>query len=501
MNNSMKRVVIVGGGTAGWVSAAMMARVLSLKDCSVTLVESDDIGTIGVGEATIPTIIDFHRMLGIDEADFVRETQATFKLGIEFKGWGAAESRYFHPFGTYGREFDSVSFHQYWLRAKSLTNCGDLSDYSLCGLAAEQGKFLPSSNDPKSILSNMGYAYHFDAGLYAKFLRRYSEARGVTRIEGKVVEVGQRGDGFIECIKLASGQSVEGDFFLDCTGFAGLLIDKTFKVGFDDWSDLLPANRAVAVPSENVGATKPYTLSMAHESGWQWRIPLQHRTGNGMVYSSEFMSDDEATAKLMANLEGPALAEPRCLKFKTGRRKKSWHKNCLAVGLAAGFMEPLESTAIHLVQTSVSRLLMLFPGLDFNPADINEFNAQTEREYEFIRDFIILHYHANQRTEPLWKYCREMPVPESLTHRMALFANRGRIFEREEDLFKKASWIAVLRGQGIEPAHYDPIADYRPEARLLGMLEEMRQVFRSGVDAMPSHDEYIAQLCRRQRAA
>jgi len=496
-NNKLSKVVIVGGGTAGWVCASALARVLALKDCSVTLVESDAIGTIGVGEATIPTIQTFHKMLGVKEVDFVRECQATFKLGIDFKGWGSKDSQYFHPFGQYGREFDSVSFHQYWMRANRFNDCGELDDYSLCTLAAQQGKFVPSSNDPNSILSTLGYAYHFDAGLYAKFLRRYAENKGVKRIEGKVIDVAQRQqDGFIESIKMESGQVIDGDFFIDCSGFAGLLIDKTLKVEFEDWSDLLPADRAVAVPSENVGATKPYTISMAHDAGWQWRIPLQHRTGNGLVYSSRFMSDDEASATLLANLEGEALADPRTLKFRTGRRKQSWHKNCLAVGLAAGFLEPLESTAIHLVQTSISRLLLLFPGQEFDQADINEFNAQTEREYEFIRDFIILHYHLNQRQEPMWQYCRDMTIPESLRNRMALFANRGRIFEREEDLFKKASWIAVLRGQGIEPNRYDPIADYKPSERLLAMLQEMRQLFKSGVEAMPTHDEFIAKHCK-----
>ena len=501
-NNKISRVVIVGGGTAGWVCAAALSRVLAAKNCSVTLVESDAIGTIGVGEATIPTIQSFHKMLGVSEAEFVRETQATFKLGIDFQGWGEQQSQYFHPFGQYGREFDSVSFHQYWMRAQALGETADLSEYSLCTLAAQKGKFIPSSNDPNSILSTLGYAYHFDAGLYAKFLRRYAEERGVRRIEGKVVDVSLRpADGFIDSVKLQSEQIIEGDFFIDCSGFAGLLIDKTLKVGFDDWTHLLPANRAIAVPTENVGPTKPYTQSMAHAAGWQWRIPLQHRTGNGLVYSSAFMSDDEAMSTLMSNLEGQPIADPRLLKFTTGRRKESWHKNCLAVGLAAGFMEPLESTAIHLVQTSISRLLLLFPGQEFNQADINEYNQQTEREYEFIRDFIILHYHANQRSEPLWQYCREMKVPDTLAHRIELFSNRGRIFEREEDLFKKASWLAVLRGQGINPAQYDPIADGKPEARLLAMLQEMRQVFSAGVDAMPSHDEFIAQNCRSASVA
>jgi tryptophan halogenase len=497
MDNSIKNVVIVGGGTAGWVTAAALARVMPPETCQVTLVESDAIGTVGVGEATIPPIQHYHQMLGLNEVEFIRCTQATFKLGIDFIGWGRQDSHYFHPFGQYGREFDSVSFHQYWLRAQTLADCGDLSDYSMCTLAARQGRFAPSNSDPGSLLSTMGYAYHFDASLYAACLREYAEVRGVNRVEGKVIDVRlDSNDGFIRSVTLASSQQVEGDFFIDCTGFAGLLIEKVMNVGFENWSHYLPADRAVAVPSANVGPARPYTQSIARSAGWQWRIPLQHRTGNGFVYCSDHISDDEATETLLSNLEGEALASPRTLSFTTGRRHHSWHKNCLAIGLSAGFLEPLESTSIHLIQTSVSRLLQLFPGKDFNPADIREFNQQTQREYEFVRDFIILHYHANQRPEPLWQYCRSMDIPQTLADRIELFKHRGRIFEREEDLFKKASWLAVLRGQGVHPEAYDPIANAKPEGRLVEMLQEMRRVFRGGVEAMPQHDEFIDQYCR-----
>ncbi|MCX2802472.1 tryptophan 7-halogenase [Microbulbifer thermotolerans] len=496
-NNNIRHIVIAGGGTAGWSAAAALARVLAGSGSTITLVESEAIGTVGVGEATIPTIHTFHRMLGIDETEFVRATQATFKLGIEFRGWGSADNRYFHPFGHYGREFDSIPFHQYWLYGSRFEDCGNLSEYSLCTLAAERGRFLPANSDPRSILSQLGYAYHFDAGLYAKFLRNYAERLGVRRQEGQVVDVTLRKeDGAIRELVMASGQRVEGDFFIDCTGFAGLLIGGALNVGYEDWSHLLPANSAVAVPSENVGPTAPYTRSTAAAGGWQWRIPLQHRTGNGFVYSSRFLSDEQAVETLLQNLEGRALAEPRQLRFTTGRRKKFWHKNCVALGLAAGFMEPLESTAIHLVQTSISRLLLLFPGRELHPADIEEFNRQTAREYEYIRDFIILHYHANQRSEPLWQYCREMPVPETLTHRIALFRNRGRFFEREEDLFKTASWLAVLMGQGIQPQGYHPVMEGKTPQKVLGMLREMRELLRSGAEAMPTHDEFIAQNCR-----
>lgn len=498
-NNNIKRIVIVGGGTAGWLTACSLARVLPRQDYDITLVESEAIGIVGVGEATIPTIRDFHTMLGINEAEFVRRTQATFKLGIEFHNWSKAGDRYFHPFGQYGREFDSVSFHQYWLRARQSVDCGDLSEYSLCTLAAAAGKFMPSSSDPDSVLSNMGYAYHFDASLYAKFLREVGEATGVKRLEGKVVDVRLRPEnGFVDSVFLEpngdeAGQRIEGDLFIDCSGFAGLLIGQTLNVDYEDWSHLLPANRAVAVPSENVGSTRPYTMSIARAAGWQWRIPLQHRTGNGFVYCSDYLSDDEASQILMSNLEGEALAEPRLLRFKTGRRTKSWHKNCVALGLAAGFLEPLESTAIHLVQAAVSRLLQIFPGAEFNEVEIDEFNLQTAREYDLVRDFIILHYHANQRAEPLWQHTRAMPVPESLTHKIKLFQNRGRFFERQDDLFKKASWLAVMRGQIGDPAGYDPIADSKAQGRLVEVMQEMRQVFQRSVEAMPAHDVFMAE--------
>jgi len=497
MNHKINRIVIVGGGSAGWSTAAGLARVLGTEQSSITLIESDAIGIIGVGEASIPPMQAFHKTLGLNEADFVRKTQATFKLGIEFQGWGTANSRYFHPFGDYGRELDSVSFHQYWLRAQSLGMGADLAEFSLCTLAAAMGKFAPGNSDPNSILSNMGYAYHFDAGLYAKMLREYSENLGVNRHEGKITEVANRGsDGFISHVVMESGEKIEGDLFIDCSGFASLLIGKNLGVKFDDWTHLLPANRAVAVAAENRGPTAPYTMSMAHAGGWQWRIPLQHRCGNGLVYSNEFLSDDEASQTLLNNLAGPAIADPRVIKFTTGRRAESWHKNCIAIGLAAGFMEPLESTAIHLVQASISRLLQLFPGQEFNQADINEFNQQTEREYQYIRDFIILHYHANKRPEPLWQYCQNMQIPDSLTHKIELFSNRARIFEREEDLFKKASWVAVLLGQGIHPQNYDAVADRKSPERLRKIMQEMRMMLRQGAEAMPSHDEFIEQQCK-----
>lgn len=500
-NNAINEIVIVGGGTAGWLTAAAFSRVLPEKQYKVTLVESDMIGAVGVGEATIPPIRDFHRMLGVNEAEFVRATQATFKLGIEFENWGRDKRAYFHPFGEYGREFDSVAFHQYWQRGQQLGNKADLSDYSLCTVAAKRGKFAPNSNDPQSVLSSIGYAYHFDASLYAMFLREYSEKNGVVRIEGKVVDVDlDNENGQIQSIRLDSSQTISGDFFIDCTGFSALLIGKALGVDYEDWSHVLPANRAFAVQTEkDTGAIKPYTISTAHSSGWQWKIPLQHRAGNGLVYSDQFIDDDKACELLMNNLSGRPLTEPRQLSFTTGKRVKSWHKNCVAIGLSSGFLEPLESTSIHLIQTAISRLLQLLPGKEFCTADINEYNDGVNREVEFIRDFIVLHYHLNQRAEPLWEYCREMPVPDSLSHKIEMFQNRGRLFDDQYDLFKKASWVAVMKGQGITPNYYDSVADYKPADRLLELLAEMRKVFSGAADAMPTHDEFIAQNCAAPR--
>lgn len=496
-NNKLDKIVIVGGGTAGWITAASLIRVLPAKEYSICLVESDQIGTVGVGEATIPPIREFHRMLGVSEQEFIRKTQATFKLGIEFDGWSKEGQSYFHPFGEYGRQFDSVAFHQYWLRANSLQDCGKLEEYSLSSIAAKQNKFAPTSRDPKSILSGIGYAYHFDASLYAKFLRGYSENLGITRIEGKVQDVCLNTEtGFIESLQLESEQRIEGDLFIDCTGFAGLLIDKALKVGFDDWTDYLPANSAWAVQtSKPSGQTHPYTKSIARSSGWQWRIPLQNRTGNGLVYSNEFISDDEALHQLLNNLETEPTIDPRKLRFTTGKRKQSWHKNCVAIGLSSGFLEPLESTSIHLIQTSVTRLLQLFPGKEFNQSDINEYNQSVNREMEFVRDFIILHYKVNQRPGGLWEYCRSMQIPDSLAHKIELFSNRGRVIDEKYDLFKTASWVAVMHGQGISPKNYDPIANSKPADRLVQVMNEMRQAMANAANALPSHDDFIRDNC------
>ena len=496
-NRKIRRIVIVGGGTSGWMTASGLIALLPKDDYQITLIESDQIGTVGVGEATIPPLRLFNNELGISEAEFMRETGATFKLGIEFHNWLRQGEHYFHPFGQYGRNIDSVPFHQYWLRAKQHGDTSDLGEYSLCEVMARSNKFAPNSPDPKSVLSKAGYAYHLDAGRYANFLRKYSEKRGVNRVEGKVTDVRLReADGYIESVQLESVEVIEGDFFIDCSGFRGLLIEGALKTGYEDWSHFLPCDRALAVPSENVGPKRPYTMSLAHAAGWQWRITLQHRTGNGHVFCSKYMSEDEATAILLDNLEGEPLAEPRLLPFKTGRRKKFWNKNCVAIGLSAGFMEPLESTSIHLIQQSVAQLVNLFPGEEFNEAEIEEFNNTTIRDYELIRDFLILHYHANERTEDFWKHCQTMEIPESLQHRIALFKNRGRMFIENENLFKLDSWLAVLNGQGVTPSAYDPVIDRKDPSKVNEFLQSTKQSFIKAATAAQSHDEFVARNCR-----
>ena len=496
--NNIRRIVIVGGGTAGWMSASGFAGMLPKGDYDITLVESEMIGTVGVGEATIPPIRIFNSNLQIDESEFMKKTGATFKLGIEFHNWKVKGEHYFHPFGNYGRELDGVKFHQYWMSARANRSCADLSEFSLCEVMARGHKFAPDSQDPKSVLSTIGHAYHFDAGLYARFLREYSEKRGVTRVEGIVSEVKQREqDGFIESIQLESGQIIEGDLFIDCSGFRGLLIEQTLKTGYEDWTDLLPCDRAIAVPSENVGkTTRPYTMSTAHAAGWQWRIPLQHRTGNGHIFSSQHMSEDEATQILLDNLEGEALGEPRTLPFKTGRRKKFWNKNVVAIGLSAGFMEPLESTSIHLIQQAVGQLIGLFPGQEFDQAEIDQFNDMTARDYELIRDFLVLHYYVNERDEDFWQMCQNMDIPHSLRQRIALFNNRGRLHIEQENLFKPTSWLAVMYGQGLYPSGYDQMADRRDGEKLDQYLEDVQRSFAKAAKSMPTHDAFIAKHCK-----
>ena len=492
----IRRVVIVGGGTAGWMAAATLAKVMGNR-LDIRLVESDEIGTIGVGEATIPQIRLFNNTLGIDENEFVRATRGTFKLGVEFVDWLRPGHAYMHAFGRIGgRDLGAVPFHQYWLKLHQAGEAGVLDDYVFNAVAARQGKFMRGADVADSPLSDVAHAFHFDAGLYARYLRRFAEARGVRRIEGKVVETRLRGgDGFIESVLLDGGETVGGELFIDCSGFRGLLIEQALQTGYDDWSQWLPCDRAIAVPSENTGPPAPFTRSTARKAGWQWRIPLQHRTGNGMVYCSDFISDDEAAAGLLGHLEGPALADPRPLRFTTGMRRRTWNRNCVAIGLASGFMEPLESTSIHFIQSALARLLRLFPDTRFEAADIDEYNRQTRFEYERSRDFLVLHYIANERSESFWRRCRETPVPDSLARKIALFRSHGRVVRENEELFAESSWIQVLLGQGIVPRSYHPMADGFGDDETRRMVAGVRRVLDSCAAAMPSHAEFIARHC------
>ena len=494
---ALRRVVILGGGTSGWMTAAALAKVLRGR-WQIELVESEEIGTVGVGEATIPMIRLYNSVLEIDEDEFIRETQATFKLGIEFVNWGRIGDRYIHGFGKFGRELLTVPFHHYWLKLHQAGQVGDLERWSINRMACRAGKFMradPATGD--SPLAEIVHAFHFDASLYARYLRRYAEARGVVRTEGKVAQVAQRAEGDIEALVLASGRRVEGELFIDCSGFRGLLIEQTLATGYEDWSQWLPVDRAWAVPCDHGGEFTPYTRATARRSGWQWRIPLQHRIGNGHVYCSDFISDDEARAELLAQLDGRPQAEPRQLRFVTGKRRKTWNRNVIAVGLAGGFLEPLESTSIHLVQAAIDKIVTFFPDRGFAAADIEEFNAQMDFEFTRIRDFIILHYKLTQRDDsPFWRRCRDMPVPESLSRRMALYESRGRIFRENNELFSEVAWLQVMQGQGLVPRSHHPLVDIQSPEATLEYLRSIETVIERCVEFMPTHADYIARHCK-----
>jgi tryptophan halogenase len=496
-DHRLRNIVIVGGGTAGWMTAAALGRFLKDGHTRVTLIESEEIGTVGVGESTIPQINIFNRMLGLDENEFVRRTKATFKLAIEFVDWKAIGHSYYHPFGPFGLDMEGVSFHAYWLRLKAMGEAADLGEYSLEALAAAQSKFMRANQQPNSPLGRIAHAYHIDAGLYARFLRDYAQARGVRRQEGKIVEVHQRAtDGFIEAVTLESGQRVEGDLFIDCSGFRGLLIEQTLKTGFEDWSHWLLNDRAVAVPCELGGSRQPVTRATARPAGWQWRIPLQHRLGNGYAFSSAHISEDEATAYLLANLDGAPLIEPFALRFKAGRRLKSWNKNVVAIGLSAGFMEPLESQSIHLIQVGIARLLAMFPDKRFQQPDIDRFNRVMQFEYETIRDFLILHFKATRRNDTAyWDYLRDMPIPDYLADKIAVFESHGRVFRENEELFTDTSWFAVMVGQGLEPRGHDPMADIMSDDELRSRMANIHAVIARSAEAMPDHMRFIADNC------
>ncbi len=491
----IKKIVIVGGGTAGWMTAAALSNQLQIG-CEIVLVESDAIGTVGVGEATIPPIKNFNQILGISENDFLKHTQGSFKLGIQFINWGRQGHQYFHPFGTFAKPFDTVSLHHYWWQAHQRGEASSLDDYCMAWAAAKKNRFNIPSPDQRNVLSTFDYAYHFDAGLYAKYLRQLSESRGVVREEGEITAVQLHNDsGFVESVTLASGKVIEGELFIDCSGFKGLLIEQALHTGFEDWTHWLPCDRAWAVPSEK-GEFTPYTMSTAHEAGWQWRIPLQHRTGNGHVFCSSYMDEERARDVLIENLDSAPLGEPRLLKFTTGRRKQFWNKNVVAIGLSGGFLEPLESTSIHLIQAGIAKLLAFFPDSDFDEGTIAQYNRIATIEMENIRDFIILHYALNERDDgELWRYCANMALPDRLVERIEQFKHYGRLIPGEKDLFGDASWLAVHIGQFNLPEKIDPLASYR-KVEATDWLQKLNRAMNAAADQMPTHQQYIDKFCK-----
>lgn len=492
MADTLRRVAIIGGGSAGWMAAAALSAAVS-RDTEIVLVESETIGTVGVGEATIPPIRYFNQRLGIDEATFIRETQGSFKLGIEFVGWGRPGEAYFHPFGQYGAEFDYVPFYHYWLREYLAGRAERIDDYSMAWGAAAAGKFDHPSREPNRIQSTFDYAYHFDAVLYAAYLRRFSEERGVIRREGVVTDVALHPEsGHVRSVTLGDGSVVEAELFIDCSGFRGLLIEGALRTGYEDWSHWLPCNRAVAVPCTKTGPMLPYTRSTAREAGWQWRIPLQHRTGNGYVHCDAFVSQEEAARVLLANLDGEPLADVRTLRFTTGRRRKFWNRNVVAIGLSAGFMEPLESTSLHLIQYGIMRLLALFPGTSMSPLLAEEYNRLTAQEYERIRDFLVLHYFANAREDgELWRYCARMDIPDTLRYKIEQFRSHGVVVAEDGELFRNPSWIAVYLGQNIVPERAPAMTAMRADVPATSRIADVRRAIAEAAAAMPTHQDYV----------
>ena len=500
--HAIREVVVVGGGTAGWMAAAAFSRLLDAGTTRITVVESDEIGTVGVGEATIPPLIAYNSMLDINEDEFLSATQGTFKLGIEFVDWGAPGERYFHPFGPHGQDFRGVHFHQLYLRELKRRALPDIAEWSMSAVAAGLGRYARPGADARLPFSQLVYAFHFDAGLYARFLRAYAERRGVSRVEGRIVDTAlDGGTGHVDSVKLADGTVIPGELFIDCSGFRGLLIEQALETGYEDWTHWLPCDRAIAVPTTYPGQPDPFTRSTARNGGWQWRIPLQHRMGNGLVYASAHLADDEAEQTLLANLEGEPLAEPRRLAFTTGRRKLAWSRNVVSLGLSSGFVEPLESTSIHLIQSGIVKLLALFPDRRFDPVERDEYNRQMQDVFEDVRDFIVLHYKATRRDDSeLWKYCAAMDVPDSLKWKMELWRSKGRLFREGRELFATASWVAVMLGQGIVPQEPEPAADALDPDYIAEALDKMRLSYRKFAEHMPTHGEFIARSCAAAKA-
>jgi len=496
MSEPIKHIVIVGGGSSGWMSAALLSK-LTQGNYRITLVESAQIGTVGVGEATIPAIKLFNQLAGIDEHAFIKATGATFKLGIDFVNWGQKGDRYFHAFGALGRQWEWLSFYQYWLRLKQQGVALPFEQYCITSKMAELHKFMPAdSSRPQSPLSEIAYAYHFDASLYARFLAEQAQSRGVERVEGLIRQVSRdEVSGHIRHLWLEDGRQIDGDLFIDCSGIRALLIGQTMGVGYDNWSHWLPNDSAWAVPSAALDDLPPYTRSTAHDSGWQWRIPLQHRTGNGLVYSSGFCQDEQACQLLLNQLDSPALADPKLIRFTTGKRKQMWQGNCVAIGLSSGFLEPLESTSLHLVQTAITRLVNLFPDRSFEQANIDHYNLLAATEMEQIRDFIIAHYHVTQRQDSeYWRYHRRMALPDSLAKKLEIFASHGRVHRIADELFREDSWVQVLLGQGLMPRHYDPMVNLKSLPQTEEFANVTASVIQRCVDTMPSHREFINQL-------
>jgi len=494
-STKIQKVVIVGGGTAGWITASLLAKVLG-KSLNISLVESDQIGTIGVGEATIPPIINFNNALGISEAEFLKATKGTIKLGIEFDNWGQQNDSYMHAFGEIGKNFPFCDFHHFYTKSKQLGSDSSFWDYSLNYQAAKNNKFAKIAKIEGINLPGVSYAYHFDAGLYAQFLRKFSENLGVKRIEGMVQNVELNNNtGFVDSLLMADGSTIAGDLFIDCTGLAALLIDKALNVGFDDWSHWLPCDRAIAVPSESSKSIIPYTRAIAHQSGWQWQIPLQNRIGNGLVYSSKHMTDEQAQTVLLDHLSTKALAEPKVIRFKTGRRRKQWYRNVVSIGLSSGFFEPLESTSLHLIQTAAIRLLKFFPHNGIQLEEVAEFNQQSKAEYISIRDFIILHYKLTKRDDSaFWRQCRQMEIPKTLQQKLTLFRKTGKVFCQQGDLFTDIAWKQVMIGQGNMPQDHHPLVNSLSSEQIEDLMANLKTLINRTVEKMPSHQDFINSL-------